>query len=102
MRVAFLALAVQDLAAIRADIGQDSRQVAARLAAVLRQLIQRLADVPHRGKPGRVYGTRELVTPRIGKTADIIVYRVQGDRLEILRVLPRLRESDTILHDEPL
>jgi plasmid stabilization system protein ParE len=66
----------------------------------LRQLIQRLADAPHRGKPGRVYGTRELVTPRIGKTASIIVYRVQGDRLEILRVLFGMRDIGTILRDE--
>jgi toxin ParE1/3/4 len=39
--------------------------------------------MPHRGRPGRWPGTRELVIPR---TPYIVPYRVQGDLIEILRV----------------
>ncbi len=41
-----------------------------------------LADMPNRGKPGRVPGTRELVIPPF-----IIAYRVSREAVEILRVL---------------
>ncbi len=52
------------------------------------------------GKPGRVFGTRELVTPKIGKIVYVVVYRVKSDRVEILRVLPGMRDIDRILEDD--
>lgn len=45
--------------------------------------VERLAEQPHLGRPGRVAGTREFVVPR---TPYVIPYRLQGDRLEIVAV----------------
>ena len=38
---------------------------------------------PHSGRPGHIPGTRELV---ISKLPYIVVYRISGDTVEILRV----------------
>jgi toxin ParE1/3/4 len=55
--------------------------------------------MPSLGKPGRVFGTRELITPKIGKTAYVVVYRVNDTRLEILRILPGMRDLDNLLNE---
>ncbi len=68
-----------------------------RLRERLRKLIQALATMPNMGKAGRVFGTRELVTPKIGKTPYTVVYRVREDRLEILRILPGMRDIENLL-----
>jgi toxin ParE1/3/4 len=83
MRIVFLSL--------------DNPEAAQMVAARLRKLIQGLAAMPNMGKAGRVFGTRELVTPKIGKTSYVVVYRVREDRLEILRILPGMRNIDSLL-----
>lgn len=40
-----------------------------------------LATMPHRGRPGRIAGTRELILVPF-----IIVYRVRQETVEILRI----------------
>jgi toxin ParE1/3/4 len=60
------------------------------LTAALSQLDEierqtdRLADYPKLGRPGRVKGTRELV---VNRTPFIVVYRIKGEIVQILRVL---------------
>ena len=60
------------------------------LTAALSQLDEiegqtdRLADYPKLGRPGRVKGTRELV---VNRTPFIVVYRIKGEMVQILRVL---------------
>jgi toxin ParE1/3/4 len=60
------------------------------LTAALSQLDEiegqtdRLADYPKLGRPGRVKGTRELV---VNRTPFIVVYRIKGEMVHILRVL---------------
>jgi toxin ParE1/3/4 len=60
------------------------------LSAALNQLDEiegqtdRLADYPKLGRPGRVKGTRELV---VNRTPFIVVYRIKGEMVQILRVL---------------
>ncbi|MDJ0836028.1 MAG: type II toxin-antitoxin system RelE/ParE family toxin [Acidobacteriota bacterium] len=44
----------------------------------------RLEDFPRIGRPGRVEGTREWV---VSKTPLILVYRVEDDRVILLRIL---------------
>lgn len=100
MRIVFLSLAVNDLANIRSYIAADNPEAARRVAARLKKLIQGLAAMPNMGKAGRVFGTKELVTPKIGKTPYIVVYRVREDRLEILRILPGMRDIDSLLEEE--
>lgn len=59
-------------------------------AAALEQLdqIERQTDMlsqfPEMGRPGRKQGTRELV---ISRTPFVVVYRVNKDRIEVMRVL---------------
>jgi len=100
MRVTYLSLAVWDLAEIRAYITANDPEAAQRVGRRLAELINGLSKMPGLGKPGRVFGTRELVTPRIGKTTYVVVYRLKLDRIEILRVLSGMRNIDQILEDE--
>jgi toxin ParE1/3/4 len=97
MPIVFLSLAVKDLVSIRSYIAADNPEAAQMVASRLRKLIQGLAAMPNMGKAGRVLGTRELVTPKIGKTPYVVIYRVRGDRLEILRILPGMRNIDSLL-----
>jgi toxin ParE1/3/4 len=76
--------AIDHLAHLRAYIAQDNPKAANRVAAALLNAVERLAELPNLGRPGRVAGTRELVVPG---TPYVIPYRVRGDRLEVIAVL---------------
>jgi plasmid stabilization system protein ParE len=75
--------AIEHLAHLRADIAQDDRKAAVRIAGTLLEAVERLAELPNLGRPGRIAGTRELVVP---STPCIISYRLRGDRLEVIAV----------------
>lgn len=75
--------AIEHLAHLRSYIAHDNPKAADRVAATLLDAVERLAEQPHLGRPGRVAGTRELVVPR---TPYVIPYRLRGDRLEIVAV----------------
>jgi toxin ParE1/3/4 len=61
-----------------------------RLSAAKKQLdnikraVEQLANFPEMDRPGRVYGTRELV---IQSTPYIVAYRLKGSIVEILALL---------------
>lgn len=99
MRITYLSLAVLDLAEIRAYIAAHNPDAAQRVGRKLRDTINELKRFPNLGKPGRVFGTRELNTPKIGKTVYIVIYRVKRDEIQILRVLPGMRNIDAILEE---
>lgn len=77
--------AIDDLVALRAYIADDDNAAAQRIALRITDTVEKLlsenADI---GRPGRVPGARELV---IAKTPFIVPYRLQGEVLQILRVL---------------
>lgn len=100
MRLSLLPGAVADLKGIHHYIASNNPAAAHRVASRLRGLLLSLQTTPHLGRPGRLFGTRELVTPPIGKTSYLIVYRVKETQLEILRVLPGMRDVGTILQDD--
>ena len=75
--------AIAHLADLRAYIARDTPGAAGRIATTLLAAVERLAELPNRGRPGRVAGTRELVVPG---TPYMIPYRLRGDRLEIIAV----------------
>jgi toxin ParE1/3/4 len=75
--------AIDDLAALRAYIGEDDPAAAQRVAEHIVRSVELLSDNPQRGRPGRVPGTRELV---VSRTPFIVPYRVRGSTLQILRV----------------
>jgi toxin ParE1/3/4 len=70
-------------AILRAYIAGDHPKAANRIAGALLDAVERLAELPNLGRPGRVAGTRELVVPG---TRYVIPYRVRGDRLEVIAV----------------
>jgi toxin ParE1/3/4 len=75
--------AIDHLAHLRAYIARDDPKAANRIAGALLDAVERLAELPNLGRPGRVAGTRELVVPG---TRYVIPYRVRGDRLEVIAV----------------
>jgi toxin ParE1/3/4 len=75
--------AIGHLADLRAYIARDNPGAAARAATTLLTVVDRLAELPNLGRPGRVSGTRELGVPG---TPYVIPYRVRGERLEVIAV----------------
>jgi toxin ParE1/3/4 len=75
--------AIEHLADLRSYIARDNATAANRIASVLLEAVERLAELPNLGRPGRVAGTRELVVPG---TPYVIPYRLRGDRLEVIAV----------------
>ena len=76
--------AVADLVALRDYIALHNPGAAPRVAARIKQTVNRLAAHPLFGKPGRVAGTRELVSAKFPYT--IVYEEDQGDCM-VLRVL---------------
>jgi toxin ParE1/3/4 len=81
--------AIADLAEVRAYIGLRHRSAARRIGARILAAVARLQRFPNAGRPGRVAGTRELV---VTGTPYLVPYRVNADRIEILRVLHGARK----------
>lgn len=65
-------------------IAQDSPAAALSQLNEIEGQTDRLAEFPKLGRPGRVKGTRELV---VNRTPFIIVYRIRGGIVQILRLL---------------
>lgn len=82
MSVIFSVEAVEDLDRIRAHIGIDNPAAASRIAIQIVAACDRLEYLPERGRPGLRTGTRELVA----FWPYVIVYRVKGGSVEIIRV----------------
>jgi toxin ParE1/3/4 len=78
--------AIRHLAHLRAYIARDHPDAATRVALTLLTAVDRLAEFPNLGRPGRITGTRELVVPA---TPYVIPYRLRGERLEIIAVFHR-------------
>ncbi len=81
MTIVWSPRAIEHLAHLRSYIARDN--AANRIASTLLDAVERLAQLPDVGRPGRVAGTRELVVPG---TRDVIPYRLRGDRLEVIAV----------------
>jgi toxin ParE1/3/4 len=75
--------AIAHLADLRAYITRDNPDAANRIGSTLLAAVERLAELPNLGRPGRIAGTRELVVPG---TPYVIPYRMRGDRLEVIAV----------------
>ena len=84
MPIVWLPIAVQDVIHLRTYIADLDPQAASQIAQRIEQAVSYLATMPNIGRPGRLFGTRELV---IGGTPFLAVYRVQNNRIEILRIL---------------
>lgn len=67
-----------------AYIAQDNPLAAITQGDRIAEQVNMLLQHPEMGRPGRKKGTRELV---ISRTPFVVVYRVKGDKLQIIRLL---------------
>jgi toxin ParE1/3/4 len=74
---------MSDLEELAAYVANDSERTAAFVETRVHEAAQLIAQFPHAGRRGRVAGTRERVVLR---TPYILTYRLQSDRIRILRV----------------
>jgi toxin ParE1/3/4 len=84
MRIVWSETAIANLVEIRKYIEQDKPVAARRLAQRILESVERLAEHPHLGHPGREPETRGLV---VAGTPYIIAYQIYRNRLCILAVL---------------
>jgi toxin ParE1/3/4 len=84
MRIDWTFAAESDLLAIVNYIAQESIQNAVAFDIRVQERVEQLADFPESGKPGRIQGTRELITPH---DRYVIVYEVHGDIVSVLRII---------------
>ena len=83
MEVIWSERAEQNLASIVEFIARDNVQAALEMDMLLQNAADGLAVFPHKGKPGRVPGTRELVAHE----HYILVYRLADNAVCIVTVL---------------
>jgi toxin ParE1/3/4 len=84
MPIVWLSAAVGDLIEIRTYIAERDPESANKIGLRIDRAIGHLANMPNLGKPGRLFGTGELV---ISGTSFLAIYRLQNQRIEILRIL---------------
>ncbi|MGA2537816.1 MAG: type II toxin-antitoxin system RelE/ParE family toxin [Terracidiphilus sp.] len=84
MKIIWSPTAVSDLRSIREYIARENPRAAYKVAARIKDSVNRLVNFPLSGRAGRVAETRELVIPR---TPYIAAYRIQGDNVQIAAVL---------------
>ena len=83
MRVRWTTDAADDLDQICDYIARDRPGAARRVADDITKAVGGLSTLPHRGRLGRVEGTRELILPQL---PFIAVYEVQA-QVVVLRIL---------------
>lgn len=84
MKVRWESPAIDDLRGIWEYIAQDSPSRATAMVSRLRLVALGLEEFSRLGRTGDRAGARELV---VARTPYIIVYRIGGDEIEIVRVL---------------
>jgi len=82
--LAWLQRALNDRDAQLDYIAQDNPLAAVAQGDRIEDQVDQLLQHPQMGRPGRKQGTRELV---ISRTPFIVVYRIKGKRIELLRLL---------------
>jgi toxin ParE1/3/4 len=84
MKIKWVDSAIDNLASMADYIAENNPEKARSIVGKIRSSISNLSKQPAMGTLGRVQGTRELV---IVNTPYLIVYRIQQQNIEILRVL---------------
>lgn len=87
MQVRWLRKALQNLEVIYEYVAKDNLDAALQLVTKIRGAVRQLEDFPLMGRIGRVKETREIVV-----SPYIMIYRVNGNFVEILRVLHSARK----------
>jgi toxin ParE1/3/4 len=84
MQIRWLRKGLRSLEQAYDFLAQENPEAAIQLVLKIRVATEKLANFPTMGRPGRVEGTKELV---ILGSPYLVIYRVKGQRVEILRVL---------------
>ncbi|MDV2358532.1 type II toxin-antitoxin system RelE/ParE family toxin [Vibrio cholerae] len=92
MQIKWLKKALINLEHSAEYLQEQNPQSARDFVKEVHELTELLKANPAMGRPGRVFGTRELI---LQKYPYIIPYRVKDNRIEILRVFPtRMNQPD--------
>jgi toxin ParE1/3/4 len=83
MRIRWTLAAADDLQQIHDYLREHEPHLARSTMIAIRDEILSLRKFPHRGRPGEVEGTRELLHARLPY---IVVYRVKEDVAEVLHI----------------
>ena len=83
MRIRWTPAAAADLDEIHAYLVEHHPQLAQSTILKLYNGIRSLKDSPHRGRPGREEGTRELL---FGRLPYVAAYRVKQQTIEVLHI----------------
>jgi len=75
--------AADDLERIHLRLRENNPEAAHQIVQKIYDSCLGLKIFPHRGRPGREPGSRELILPRLPW---IVVYRINGDFVEISRI----------------
>ena len=84
MKIEWAPEAIVNLAGLRKFIAETNPTSANDIAKRILENVRMLEEFPHRGKSGRVPGTREIT---LTGTPFFIVYRVSSETLQIIAVL---------------
>lgn len=87
--VKWLRKALKNLEQAYDYVAEENVEAAVGLVLKIHAATEQLAEFPMMGRAGRIDGTRELV---ITNTPYIVIYRVKGSSVEILRVLHSSRK----------
>jgi len=87
-QIKWLKTALANLEQAAAYIAKDKPSAARNFVKKTQEVTSLLADNPEMGRKGRVKGTRELIIPGIPY---VIIYRVKGERVEIIRLFHTYR-----------
>jgi toxin ParE1/3/4 len=89
MQIFWLRRALKNLQQAHDFVAGDNADAAIHLIIDIHTAVQNLESFPMMGRSGRVTGTREL--PITG-TPYLVIYRIRGQRIDILRVLHGARK----------
>ena len=90
MRVRWLKTAKSNLEAAIERIAQEDLGMATKVYIHIKEHVAALGTQPSMGRPGRIFGTRELV---IEKYPYLIPYRIRDTEVQILRVFHTSQKS---------
>lgn len=76
-------------------IFSQNPQAAKRVFERIIESTERLSTFPESGRPGQITGTRELIVPGLPY---IVVYRITGDKVQILRVFHTSQDWPQAFH----
>jgi addiction module RelE/StbE family toxin len=95
VKVRWLNAATRSLRLVHARIAYDNPQAAKAVVRRIESSVARLSSFPMSGRLGQVAETRELVVPGLPY---IVIYRVSGESVDILRVFHTSQEHPNPLH----